>query len=46
MSSNVITIPGIQIEAMPWVDELHQWLTTVDHNGLEFCTSSRPCCFS
>src|SRR6202521_5541471 len=34
MSSNVITIPGAQIEARPWVDELHQWLTTVDHKRL------------
>src|SRR6201993_3466248 len=34
MSSNVITIPGIQVEAMPRVDELHQWLTTVDHKRL------------
>src|SRR6266704_582745 len=34
MSSNAITIPGSQIEARPWVDELHQWLTTVDHNRL------------
>src|ERR1700688_3302214 len=34
MSSNAITIPGAQIEARPWVDELHQWLTTVDHKRL------------
>src|SRR6266852_5398106 len=34
MSSNAITIPGAQIQAKPWVDELHQWLTTVDHKRL------------
>src|SRR6267154_77606 len=34
MSSNAITIPGAQIQAQPWVDELHQWLTTVDHKRL------------
>src|SRR5712675_3250851 len=34
MSSNAITIPGTQIQARPWVDELHQWLTTVDHKRL------------
>jgi cytochrome c oxidase subunit 1 len=34
MSSNAITIPGTHIEARPWVDELHQWLTTVDHKRL------------
>src|SRR6202140_4142024 len=34
MSSNAITIPGTQVEARPWVDELHQWLTTVDHKRL------------
>src|SRR2546427_8491556 len=33
MSSNAITIPA-QIEARPWVDELHQWVTTVDHKRL------------
>jgi cytochrome c oxidase subunit 1 len=34
MSSNVITVPVGQTEARPWVDELHQWLTTVDHKRL------------
>src|SRR3984957_14892283 len=34
MSSNVITVPVSQTEARPWVDELHQWLTTVDHKRL------------
>src|SRR5882724_6989480 len=34
MSSNAITIPGAQIQARPWVDELHQWVTTVDHKRL------------
>src|ERR1700740_2352765 len=34
MSSNAITMPGGQIEAKPWVDKLHQWLTTVDHKRL------------
>jgi cytochrome c oxidase subunit 1 len=34
MSSNAITVPVGQAEAKPWVDELHQWLTTVDHKRL------------
>src|SRR6201989_1282246 len=34
MSSNAITIPDTQVQARPWVDELHQWLTTVDHKRL------------
>src|SRR5437899_12211345 len=34
MSSNAITITGAQMETRPWVDELHQWLTTVDHKRL------------
>jgi len=34
MSSNAITIPGNQIQSRPWVDELHQWVTTVDHKRL------------
>src|SRR6201987_1778677 len=34
MSSNALTIPGTQIQSRPWVDELHQWLTTVDHKRL------------
>src|ERR1700689_3601132 len=34
MSSNVIAVPVGQAEARPWVDELHQWLATVDHKRL------------
>src|ERR1700761_3743571 len=34
MSSNVITVPVGQAEDRVWVDELHQWLTTVDHKRL------------
>src|ERR1700733_5334323 len=34
MSSNAITIPGTEIQDRPWVDELHQWVTTVDHKRL------------
>src|SRR6201984_909455 len=34
MSSNAITIPDTQMQSRPWVDELHQWLTTVDHKRL------------
>src|SRR5271167_3886526 len=34
MSSNAITIPDTQMQARPWVDELHQWVTTVDHKRL------------
>src|SRR6201981_1586344 len=30
MSSNAITIPGTQIQARVWVNELHEWVTTVD----------------
>src|SRR6202167_2037363 len=34
MSSNVITVPVGQTETRPWVDELHRWVTTVDHKKL------------
>src|ERR1700734_3422908 len=34
MSSNAITIPETQMQVRPWVDELHQWVTTVDHKRL------------
>src|SRR6201993_1411022 len=34
MSSNAITIPAPQVEEMPWVDTLHEWVTTVDHKRL------------
>ena len=34
MSSNVITVSGVQIGERPWVDRLHGWLTTVDHKRL------------
>ena len=34
MSSNAITIPGLQVQEKPWVDTLHEWVTTVDHKRL------------
>src|ERR1700755_2566227 len=34
MSSNAITIPGIRVEGKPWVEALHEWVTTVDHKRL------------
>src|SRR5499427_1844673 len=34
MSSNTITIPGIRVEGKPWVETLHEWVTTVDHKRL------------
>src|SRR6201987_5173372 len=34
MSSNAITIRGVQIEEKSWVDTLHEWVTTVDHKRL------------
>src|SRR6202166_2644217 len=34
MASDAITVSVGQIEARPWVDELHQWLTSVDHKRL------------
>ena len=34
MSSNAITIPGVQLNEKPWVDTLHEWVTTVDHKRL------------
>src|SRR5262244_2336043 len=34
MSSNAITIPGIRVEEKPWVETLHEWVTTVDHKRL------------
>jgi cytochrome c oxidase subunit 1 len=34
MSSDAITIPALQIQEKPWVDLLHEWVTTVDHKRL------------
>src|SRR5215471_19065294 len=34
MSSNTITIPGIGVEGKPWLETLHEWVTTVDHKRL------------
>jgi cytochrome c oxidase subunit I len=34
MSSNAIAIQNIQGETRPWVETLHEWLTTVDHKRL------------
>jgi cytochrome c oxidase subunit I len=34
MSSDVITIPVVQIDDKPWLATLHEWVTTVDHKRL------------
>src|SRR5205807_1209718 len=34
MSMNAIAISGVRLEEKPWVDTLHEWLTTVDHKRL------------
>src|ERR1700751_5717627 len=34
MSSNAITIPDIRVEGKPWIETLHEWVTTVDHKRL------------
>src|SRR6201984_3328613 len=34
MSSNAITIPGVQVSRRPWLEGLHEWVTTVDHKRL------------
>ncbi|MFY9741368.1 MAG: cbb3-type cytochrome c oxidase subunit I, partial [Candidatus Sulfotelmatobacter sp.] len=34
MASDAITVPVAQTEARPWVDQLHQWVATVDHKRL------------
>ena len=34
MSSNPTTVPGLEIQEQPWVDWLHEWVTTVDHKRL------------
>jgi len=34
MSSNVITVSGVEIEEKRWHDTVYEWLTTVDHKRL------------
>src|SRR6266568_7642720 len=34
MSSDVMAIQQAQIESRPWVETLHEWVTTVDHKRL------------
>jgi cytochrome c oxidase subunit 1 len=34
MSSDAIAIPSARTEARPWVEVLHEWVTTVDHKRL------------
>jgi cytochrome c oxidase subunit I len=34
MSSNPTTVPALEIQERPWVDWLHEWVTTVDHKRL------------
>jgi cytochrome c oxidase subunit I len=34
MSSDAIAIPSTRTEARPWVEVVHEWVTTVDHKRL------------
>ena len=34
MSSDAVAIPNVQAESRPWVETLHDWVTTVDHKRL------------
>src|SRR5258705_2312841 len=34
MSSNAMAIQAVQVERQPWVQTLHEWVTTVDHKRL------------
>src|SRR5271163_923825 len=34
MSSDAMAIPTARTEPLPWVDALHEWVTTVDHKRL------------
>jgi len=34
MSSETIPIQDVQIESRPWLDTLHEWVTTVDHKRI------------
>ena len=34
MSSDAIAIQNVQVESQPWVETLHEWVTTVDHKRL------------
>jgi cytochrome c oxidase subunit 1 len=34
MSSDAIAVPNVEVTSRPWVDTLHEWLTTVDHKRL------------
>ena len=47
MSSNAMAIPNASAEAQPWVETLHEWVTTVDHKRLGILyIALRACCFS
>ena len=34
MSSDAMAIPNVQVGGRPWVETLHEWVTTVDHKRL------------
>src|SRR5258706_10632954 len=34
MSSDAMAIPNVQVVGRPWVQTLHEWVTTVDHKRL------------
>jgi len=34
MSSDAMAIRNVQVGGRPWVEALHEWVTTVDHKRL------------
>jgi len=34
MAADVMAFPGVQVESRPWVEILHEWVTTVDHKRI------------
>ena len=34
MASDAVAISRTQVESRPWLDTLHEWVTTVDHKRI------------
>ena len=46
MSTDAIALPRTEPVSRPFVDALHEWVTTVDHKRLGISISVTHCCFS
>jgi hypothetical protein len=42
MSSDLMAIENVRVEDRPWIDAVHEWITTIDHKRIGVLMSCMP----